>query len=260
MTSGRILAWPRGVRACTPGRVTTRPATAVTFDFGQTLCAIDTAMLSRRLAERGLDVAEAHLDAALPAALAAYDAGIHRGLGGHPWKVLMSELLARAEAPSIHLEATVDWLWTEQPTKNLWRRPIAGMIEIVDALRARAIPVGILSNSEGRLAELVSEIGWGDRFDVIADSGALGLEKPGTAIFAWTADALRVPMGNIVHIGDSFAADVEGAVNAGLRAIWFAAKPGVMLPARAQAATSAMEVRSALAAMGFALDGSARVR
>src|SRR4051812_2086213 len=106
----------------------TGSATAVTFDFGQTLCALDTAMLSRRLAERGLDVAEADLDAALPAALAVYDAGIHRGLGGHPWKLLMSELLARAGAPSVHLGATVDWLWTEQPTKNLWRRPIAGMI------------------------------------------------------------------------------------------------------------------------------------
>ncbi len=228
--------------------------TAVTFDFGQTLCELDTGMLARRLAERGLDVAEAHLDAALPAALRAYDAGIRRGLGGHPWRVLMSELLTHAGAPAFHLDATVDWLWTEQPAKNLWRRPIAGMIELVSALRARAIPVGVISNSEGHLAALAAEIGWGDRFRVIADSGVLGLEKPGAAIFAWTAEALCVPMGNIVHIGDSFAADVEGAVNAGLHAIWFAAKPGVTLPARTHAATSAGEVRSALAAMGIALD------
>jgi FMN phosphatase YigB (HAD superfamily) len=240
--------------------VTTGAATAVTFDFGQTLCAIDTGMLSRRLAERGLDVPEANLDAALPGALRAYDAGIRRGLGGHPWKVLMSELLALAGTPAAHLDVTVDWLWTEQPGKNLWRRPIAGMIEIVDALRARAIPVGIISNSEGRLAELVREIGWGDRFQVIADSGRLGLEKPGAAIFAWTAEALRVPMGNIVHIGDSFAADVEGAVNAGLRAIWFAAKPEVVLPPRAHAAEGAGEVQSALTAMGIALDGSPLLR
>jgi putative hydrolase of the HAD superfamily len=225
----------------------------VTFDFGQTLCALDTTMLSRRLGERGLAIVEAHLDAALPAAMRAYDAGIQRGAGGHPWKPLMSELLARAGVPASHLEATVDWLWTEQPTKNLWRRPIAGMIAIVDALRARGIPVGILSNSEGHLAELIVEVGWADRFDVIADSGVLGLEKPGAAIFAWTADALRVPMDNVVHIGDSFAADVEGAVRAGQRAIWFAAKPGVTLPAAALPATSAEEVRSALAAMGLSL-------
>jgi putative hydrolase of the HAD superfamily len=229
-------------------------ATAVTFDFGQTLCELDTAMLSRRLAERGLDVAEPSLDAALPTALRAYDAGIRRGLGGHPWKVLMSELLTHAGAPEFHLDATVEWLWTEQPATNLWRRPIAGMIEIVDALRARAIPVGVISNSEGRLAELAHEIGWGDRFRVIADSGVLGLEKPGAAIFAWTAQALGVPMDHIVHIGDSFAADVEGAVNAGLHAIWFAAKPGVTLPARAHAAVDASEVRGALAAIGIALD------
>ena len=234
--------------------MTTGPATAVTFDFGQTLCELDTGMLSRRLAERELVVPEADLDAALPGALRAYDAGIRRGLGGHPWKVLMAELLTLAGAPDAHLGPTVDWLWDEQPGTNLWRRPIAGMIEIVDALRARAIPVGVISNSEGHLAELAAEIGWGDRFQVIADSGRLGLEKPGAAIFAWTANALGVPMGNIVHIGDSFAADVEGAVNAGLRAIWFAAKPEVALPPRAHAATSAREVRSALAAMGISLD------
>ncbi len=234
--------------------MTTGPATAVTFDFGQTLCELDTGMLSRRLAERELVVSGAHLDAALPGALRAYDAGIRRGLGGHPWKVLMAELLTLAGAPALHLGASVDWLWDEQPGTNLWRRPIAGMIEIVDALRARAIPVGVISNSEGRLAELAAEIGWGDRFQVIADSGRLGLEKPGAAIFAWTANELGVPMGNIVHIGDSFAADVEGAVNAGLRAIWFAAKPGVALPPRAHAAADAREVRSALAAMGITLD------
>ncbi len=227
--------------------------TAVTFDFGQTLCALDTGMLSRRLGERGLTVAEAHLDAALPGALLAYDAGIRRGFGGHPWKLLMSELLTRAGTSDVHLTATVDWLWTEQPAQNLWRRPIAGMLAIVDALRALAVPVAILSNSEGRLAELVAEIGWSERFPVIADSGRLGLEKPGAAIFAWTANELRVPLGNIVHIGDSFAADVEGAINAGLRAIWFAAKPEVALPPGAHAAVNAAEVRSALAAMGLSL-------
>ena len=234
--------------------MTISPATAVTFDFGQTLCELDTGMLSRRLAERGLDVSAGRLDAALPGALRAYDAGIRRGLGGHPWKVLMAELLAHADAPAVHLDATVDWLWDEQPGTNLWRRPIAGMIEIVDALRARAIPVGVISNSEGRLAELAAEIGWGDRFQIIADSGRLGLTKPGAEIFAWTAKELGVPLGNIVHIGDSFAADVEGAVNAGLHAIWFAAKPEVALPPRAHAANDAREVRSALAALGIALD------
>jgi FMN phosphatase YigB (HAD superfamily) len=226
---------------------------AVTFDFGQTLCELDTGMLAGRLAERGIAVAEPRLDAALPGALLAYDAGIRRGLGGHPWKVLMSELLAIAGAPEASLAGVVDWLWTEQPAKNLWRRPIAGMIAIVDELRARGIPVGVISNAEGGLADLIEEIGWSARLPVIADSGRLGLEKPGAEIFAWTAGQLGVPLGNIVHIGDSFAADVEGAIRAGLSAIWFAAKPGVPLPPGVLAAASAGEVRRALAELGIAL-------
>lgn len=229
------------------------PALAVTFDFGQTLCDLDTGMLSRRLAERGLDVAADRLEASVPEAWSAYDAAIHAGHGGHPWKFLMTRLLTLAGAPADPARECIDWLWTEQPSKNLWRRPIAGMIEVVRALRGAGVPVGIVSNSEGKLAELAAEIGWGTEFLFVADSGKLGIEKPDPAIFLWAAERLAAPPAQVVHVGDSWAADVEGALRAGMRAIWFQPNGSSTrdMPPEVRRAADAAGVRAALRAWGI---------
>lgn len=226
---------------------------AVTFDFGQTLCDLDTPMLSRRLGERGLEVPAPRLSASVPEAWKAYDAAIQAGYGGHPWKILMNRLLTIAGAAEAPARDAVDWLWTEQPSQNLWRRPIEGMIELVRAIRGAGVPVAIVSNSEGRLLELAQEIGWGEDFIVVADSGKLGFEKPDPAIFEWTAKALEVPVESMVHVGDSWAADVEGALRAGMRAVWFRGQGARVLPERVARADSAAEVRSALAAWEMAI-------
>jgi HAD superfamily hydrolase (TIGR01549 family) len=196
------------------------PARAVTFDFGQTLGELDAAMLARRLRERGVEVAVDRLEDATPAAWSAYNRGVREGLGGHPWRLLMDTLLATAgvtEGRAAHVE----WLWTEQPKVNLWRRPIAGMIELVRDLRAAGVPVGVVSNSEGRLAQLIDEMGWTADLPIVADSGVLGIEKPSPEIFHWTAARLGVEASACVHVGDAWAADFVGALDAGMRAVLF---------------------------------------
>ncbi|WP_437326346.1 HAD family hydrolase [Sorangium sp. So ce381] len=201
------------------------PATAVSFDFGQTLVELDTRLLSARLAERGIGAPRERLDGAVDEGWRAYNEAIQRGLGGHPWKIMMRRLLEAGGVEASALDAAVDWLWTEQPRKNLWRRPIAGMIDVVIELRQASVPVAVLSNSEGRLEELIEELGWSAHFVAVADSGRLGFEKPGREIFAWTAERLGAPLAAVVHVGDSLAADVGGAVAAGMRAVWFKGEP-----------------------------------
>ncbi len=210
-------------------------------------------MLARRLGERGAVVTAAALDAALPRAWRAYDAAVQTGVSGHPWKLLVHTLLEGAGLGAAGpLDAHVDWLWDQQPAQNLWRRALPGMIELVDELRAAGVPVGVVSNSEGKLAELVEEMGWSGRFVCIADSGHLGIEKPGRAIFAWAAERLGVPLERIVHVGDSHAADVAGALAAGMHAVWFGPHAvgarAEALPARARAAGDAAALRGLLRA------------
>ena len=226
---------------------------AVTFDFGWTLAEIDTAMLVRRLAERGARADADALEAAIPIARATYDAAIRAGAGGHPWHLLMRAILVEGSVETVDLEALVTWLWDEQPRQNLWRRPIAGMFELVRDLAREDVPLAIVSNSEGRLAELVGELGLDDAFSIVIDSGRFGVTKPDPRIFLHAAERLGVAPPDVVHVGDSYEADVAGAIGAGMRAVWFDGQ-GSEIPAasrpKVRAARGAEETRAALLGLG----------
>jgi FMN hydrolase / 5-amino-6-(5-phospho-D-ribitylamino)uracil phosphatase len=217
---------------------------AVTFDAGQTVIDLDLAFLARRLAERGVSVEIPALAAAAPAAWQRYDALVDPA-GGHPWRALMTALLGGAGIAAERLGSLVDWLWDEQPRANLWRAQIPGMVALARELGARGVRVAILSNSEGRLAELLAEIGIADAFAAIIDSGRVGIEKPDRRIFDHALAELGVGRPGI-HIGDSWPADVAGAIGAGWRAIWFGRRATAVDDARVAIARDADEVRAVL--------------
>jgi FMN phosphatase YigB (HAD superfamily) len=227
---------------------------ACTFDFGQTLAELDHELLAARVAERGERVEPRRLAEQSPAAWRAYGAAKQRGLvGREAWCALMRTLLTRSGLSEGRAGVLSDWLFDEQPRNNLWRRPIAGMFELVGELGRAAVPVGIVSNSEGHLAELVRELGHAGSFQVIADSGKLGLEKPDPRIFHWAAERLEVPASALVHVGDAWDADVRGVLAAGGRAVWFLPTDARELPRGVRTARSAIEVRDALLDLGVPL-------
>jgi putative hydrolase of the HAD superfamily len=231
---------------------------AVTWDFGQTLADLDPVFLSQKLAEKGFRIGADALDAAVPAAWGAYNRAVKGGAGGHPWKTFMRAVLSGAGLAPEAVEPMTDFLWDDQPARNLWRRPVPGMMELVRELGAAGVPQGIVSNSEGRLAELVAELGWASDFRAIADSGKLGMEKPARGIFDWCAERLGVETSAVVHVGDAHAVDVDGAVAAGMRAIWFRGTKGADPRPEVATCGSASEVRDALAAWGVTARGRLR--
>jgi putative hydrolase of the HAD superfamily len=211
--------------------------TAVTFDYGQTLAELDFETLRMRVEERAATVSEAALGAASPNAWVEYNAAKRRGDEGvSAWSHFMTTLLEGSDLrPSRGdtVAAIVDFLWQQQPKKNLWRRPIAGMFELVRDLHARGVPLGIV-------------------FRVVADSGKLGFEKPDRRIFDHAARALETTANRLIHVGDAWEADVEGALAVGARVIWFGARPDARpLPDRVLACPSATELRSALRQWGI---------
>ena len=224
---------------------------AVSFDFGQTLAELDYAFLARRLRERNTAFAEDGARAASGAAWQAYGA---RKNDGHAvaWRAMIEAQLVGGGVPSSAARELGAWLWQEQPHQNLWRQPIPGMIELVRELRGAGVPIGIISNSEGRLAELVAELGWSGDFDVIVDSGKIGLDKPDPRIFHHTCAALGVPSSELLHVGDSWEADVLGALGASAHAVWFDSGYRTReLPPNVYGASTAAELRDVLRRAGF---------
>jgi len=76
----------------------------------------------------------------------------------------------------------------------------------------------IVSNHVPELPELVSGLGIEYYFTRIYTSGLVGYEKPNPAIYRTALEGLDKPC-EVTMIGDNMAADVEGARNAGLKAI-----------------------------------------
>jgi HAD superfamily hydrolase (TIGR01549 family) len=226
------------------------PPIAVTFDFGQTLAELDTTFLSKRLSEKGISLPEATLEVCVGDAWHAYDTAVRQGVSGHPWRLLMTTLLERAGAPADRIAGVVEWLWDEQPKTNLWRRLLPDMVQLARDVRAASVPIGVISNSEGGRAQLVGEVGLGDLFAVVLDSGQLGIEKPDRRIFQIAADRLEVDLPALVHVGDSFGADVRGAHDAGARAIYFPRTELLEPLPRARAAPDAAAVRRILSEWG----------
>lgn len=225
---------------------------AVTFDFGQTLAELDHEMLARRVAERGAELDPARARAETDAAWRAYGDAKRAGLEGRgAWCTFMRTLLTRADAQGADIDALASWLFSAQPQQNLWRKPIPGMFELVHALESAGVPVGIVSNSEGRLSELVTELGQRQHFGVVADSGRLGFEKPDRRIFEHAAKALGVAPEALVHVGDAWEADVVGALAVGAQAVYFAPEAPASLPEGVRFARDAAEARAALVALGI---------
>jgi putative hydrolase of the HAD superfamily len=62
--------------------------------------------------------------------------------------------------------------------------------------------------------------GLADRFEAVVVSGELRSAKPDPSVYACALEALGARAGEAVMVGDSLANDVDGAVAAGVRAIW----------------------------------------
>jgi putative hydrolase of the HAD superfamily len=164
----------------------------------------------------------------------------------------MGALLEGAGVAADRRPDLVNWLWSEQPHRNLFRRPIGPMIALARELQARGVKLAVLSNSEGRLAELLTEIEVAGPFAAIIDSGRLPWGKPDPRIFHHTLEVLGVTDADVVHIGDSWTADVEPALAVGWRAIWYRSRGAAeQSDARVPVARDASEVRAALVRYGF---------
>ena len=81
--------------------------------------------------------------------------------------------------------------------------------------------VGLISNGPGpEQRQKLRRAGLTAAFESVTISGEAGVSKPDPAIFARALASLGVEAGAAVHVGNNVAADVVGAREAGLAAVW----------------------------------------
>ena len=227
-----------------------RDVAAVTFDFGNTLVAVSRSGL-QAVVERTAD------------GVVAADPRIDRETFLHAWSE-ERERQFREEVPrfrEVDLDQRLIRVYARlrgmvaPPADEPWDQVAAGRfsdpaevaraIEVYSRAFVEALPpmhgageilrrlarerrVAILSNWP--LAATVDRYadahGWTDVLTAIVVSQRVGTIKPHPAIFGAALDALGGPApASVLHVGDDWAADVAGAIDAGWRAAWIRTRP-----------------------------------
>lgn len=190
---------------------------ALLLDAGNTCVFLDyeavAEVLERVVSTEALARAE-------PVAKRRYEEDLGAGLShADGWGRFMARLVEAAGLPLAEAEASVPRLRAAHDAFNLWRRVPEDLPAALSRARAAGVATGIVSNSEGKLAELFERLGIARWFDVVLDSGVEGVQKPAPEIFERALTRLGVRAEDAVYAGDIVSVDVEGARRAGMRAV-----------------------------------------
>lgn len=98
-------------------------------------------------------------------------------------------------------------------------QPYADVVPAFECLRSTGVRIGIISNWDTRLEQVLRGIGLGDHIDAVVCSAAEGLHKPDPRIFELACARLGVRPEACAHVGDHMYADVVGARAVGMRPV-----------------------------------------
>jgi putative hydrolase of the HAD superfamily len=93
------------------------------------------------------------------------------------------------------------------------------VIPTLQKLERTGVKLAVVSNWDERLGPLLRQLGLETYFDEVIVSSRVGAHKPDGRIFHRAAEGLRVKPTEILHVGDSWREDVEGAKAAGMSAV-----------------------------------------
>ena len=193
---------------------------AVLLDVGGVFHLPDHDRIVAAMARAGVTVDPAELDRA-------HYAGV-KGLtdfreGDREIWLAYNRAYAHALGADGRVEEVAEVLLSEFTTGGVWTRIIPGSRDALAALAARGVKLAIVSNADGSVeaqlaADRICQVGPGPgvEVDAVLDSGIVGVAKPDPAIFAIALERLGVEAHHAIHVGDTPAADVDGAVAAGV--------------------------------------------
>jgi putative hydrolase of the HAD superfamily len=92
--------------------------------------------------------------------------------------------------------------------------------ESLNKWRDRGVQLGIISNFDTRLIEVLNGLNLADFFTSITISSLAGHAKPDQNIFQIALDQHEINAQQAWHIGDSLIADYQGAKSAGISPFW----------------------------------------
>jgi putative hydrolase of the HAD superfamily len=199
---------------------------AVLIDVGFTLTFWDGVRIASHAAEKGVTVEPAAIERAEKLirtetrelegrALRTHDDGGKRYLGSVFARALR---LAGATHDDETLDRAAAHIHAQHLQSNVWRRVGAGNAQALERLCEAGYRLAIVSNSEGTIDDMLSEVGLRPYFETVVDSAVVGAVKPDARIFQIALGRMGVDPAEAVMIGDLPTADIFGPRALGIRA------------------------------------------
>jgi len=149
--------------------------------------------------------------------------GLGRGQGPEVERAFWSDIVRRTFAPFWNIpnfDPFFEHLYQGFVGRDHWH-VFKDVTEsrILERLKERGIVLGVVSNWDSRLQQILDNVGLARYFDFILASTVVGSAKPDTGIFEAALTRSGVAPHEACHIGDEPGADLKGAHDSGIQAI-----------------------------------------
>lgn len=190
------------------------------LDVGNTIAFLDVAAVAEVVRGEGHTVDAARLRTVEGRAKRRYEALLREGVSHEEgWGLYLATLLEEGGLDASVARAMIAPLRASHDRLNLWRSVPGDLPPALERVRAAGVRLAIVSNSEGRLPELLEHVGLLGFFETIVDSHHEGVRKPDPEIFRRALARLAIAPSETVYLGDIPGVDVEGANAAGIDAV-----------------------------------------
>ncbi len=188
----------------------------VLFDVGNTLLFPNWERILSPLADRGIRPALEQLRALERRTKNEFDEMVTSGRVDHGfWWMFYGHLLDELGLPDKGIQ---DKLTKATQNSANWDQIRPGTREALDAIGAK-YRIGVISNADGRIANVLTVCGICDCFLNVTDSGIIGHEKPHPAIFTAALEAMQIAPERALYVGDVYCVDYVGATRSGMQAM-----------------------------------------
>lgn len=197
------------------------PPKAVLFDVGNTLVWMDHPFIVDVLREHGVEttveglVQAEYASKLLMDQLARATHMDERSRG----ETYFAEMFRQVGVPESSFPSLAQRMFARHAERNLWASVGERTLETLEELRRRGYRLGVISNADGRVEALLESVGLRPHFELVIDSGVVGINKPDPRIFHLAAERMGVQPAETLYVGDIYEIDVQGARAAGMEAI-----------------------------------------
>ena len=197
----------------------TVPLKSLFFDVGQTICFADFNAILAPLHTRGISVSDELWTRTLRETKPILDRQLqHKDLNTPDqsyWQMFYEHLLAALGVNDLSLQQ--DLVKRVRQSRN-WNQPKPGTREVLLRLGQR-YRLGVISNADGHIEEMLRQCGLADCFLNFTDSGLVGVEKPDPLIFHIAFERMGCAAAESLYVGDIYSVDYQGATAVGMQSV-----------------------------------------